>query len=58
MKEEIDGQFSIVTTPDAAKRIFPVCLGAGPEEKTLLLGAIPRAEVGSKENPKKGEKRQ
>ena len=58
LKEEIDGQFSIVPTPDAAERIFPVCLGAGPEEKTLLLGAIPRAEVGSKENPKKGEKRQ
>ena len=58
LKEEIDGQFSIVPTPDAAERIFPVCVGAGPEEKTLLLGAIPRAEVGPKENPKKGEKRQ
>ena len=58
LKEEIDGQFSIVPTPDAAERIFPVCLGAGPEEKTLLLGAIPRAEVGPKENPKKREKRQ
>jgi hypothetical protein len=58
LKEEIDGQFSIVPTPDAAERIFPVCVGAGPEEKTLLLGAIPRAEVGSKDNPKKGEKRQ
>jgi hypothetical protein len=58
LKEEIDGQFSIVPAPDAAERIFPVCLGAGPEEKTLLLGAIPRAEVGSKDNPKKGEKRQ
>jgi hypothetical protein len=58
LKEEIEGQFSIVPTPDAAERIFPVCVGAGPEEKTLLLGAIPRAEVGSKDNPKKGEKRQ
>lgn len=58
LKEEIDGQFSIVPTPDAAERIFPVCFGAGPEEKALLLGAIPRAEVGSKENPKKAEKRQ
>jgi len=58
LKEEIDGQFSIVTTPDTDKRIFPVCVEAGPEEKTLLLGAIPRAEVGPKENPKKGEKRQ
>jgi hypothetical protein len=58
LKEEIAGQFSIVPTPDVAERIFPVCLGAGPEEKMLLLGAIPRAEVGPKENPKKGEKRQ
>ena len=58
LKEEIDGQFSIVPKPDAAERTFPVCLGAGPEEKTLLLGAIPRAEVGPKENPKKEEKRQ
>jgi len=58
LKEEINGQFSIVPTPDGAERIFPVCLGAGPEEKALLLGAIPRAEVGPKENQKKGEKRQ
>jgi len=58
LKEEIDGQFSIVPKPDAAERTFPVCLGAGPEEKTLLLGAIPRAGVGPKENPKKEEKRQ
>jgi hypothetical protein len=58
LKEEIDGEFSVVSTPDVAERIFPVCIGAGPEEKTLLLGAIPRAEVGAKESPKKGEKRQ
>src|SRR6478735_6060116 len=58
LKEEINGQFSIVPTPDGAERIFPVCPGAGPEEKALLLGAIPRAEVGPKENQKKGEKRQ
>jgi hypothetical protein len=58
LKEEIGSQFSIVPTTDRAERIFPVCLGAGPEEKILLLGAIPRAEVGAKETPKKGEKRQ
>jgi hypothetical protein len=58
LKEEIDGEFSVVSTPDVAERIFPVCIGAGPEEKTLLLGAIPRGEVGAKESPKKGEKRQ
>ncbi len=58
LKEHIDGQFSIVPTPDGAERSFPVCLGAGPEEKTLLLGAIPRAEIGPNEKSKKGEKRQ
>ena len=58
LKEKIDSQFSIVPIPDAAERIFPVCPGAGPEEKALLLGALPRGEAGSKENPKKAEKRQ
>jgi hypothetical protein len=58
LKEKIDSEFSIVPMPDAAERIFPVCPGAGPEEKTLLLGALPRAEAGPKENQKKGEKRQ
>jgi len=58
LKEKIDSEFSIVPMPDAAERIFPVCLGAGPEEKALLLGALPRGEAGPKENPKKAEKRQ
>ena len=58
LKEKIDSEFSIVPMPDATERIFPVCPGAGPEEKTLLLGALPRAEAGPKENQKKGEKRQ
>jgi len=58
LKEKIDSEFSIVPIPDAAERIFSVCPGAGPEEKTLLLGALPRAEAGPKENPKKAEKRQ
>jgi len=58
LKEKIDGEFSIVPMPDAAERIFPVCPGAGPEEKALLLGALPRGEAGLKENPKKAEKRQ
>jgi hypothetical protein len=57
LKEEISSQFSIVSTPDVAERIFPVCFGTGPEEKTLLLGAVPRAEVAPKGSPKKPEKR-
>jgi len=58
LKEQIDGQFSIVPTTDRVERTFPICFGAGPEEKMLLLGAAPRTEVEPKESPKKGEKRQ
>ncbi|HEY3661205.1 MAG TPA: hypothetical protein VGK91_08275, partial [Candidatus Udaeobacter sp.] len=58
LKEEIDSEFSIVPTSDIAERIFPFCFGVGPEEKRLLLGATARAQVGPKENPKKGEKQQ
>src|SRR5215468_6605022 len=57
LKEEIDSQFSVVSTLDSAERIFPLCFGTGPEEKALLLGAVPRAENATKENSKKGEKR-
>jgi hypothetical protein len=57
LKEEIGSQFSIVSTPDTAGRIFPLCFGTRPEEKTLLLGALPRAEIATRENSKKAEKR-
>jgi hypothetical protein len=57
LKEDIDSQFSIVSTPDSAERIFPLCFGTGPEEKTLLLGAVPRAEVAPNADEKKREKR-
>ena len=57
LKEEIGSQFSIVSTPDSAERIFPLCFGTGPEEKTLLLGAVPRAEVAPNVDQKKQEKR-
>ena len=57
LKEEIGSQFSIVSTLDGAKRIFPLCFGTGPEVETLLLGAVPRAEVAAKGSPKRGEKR-
>jgi len=52
LKEEISSQFSIVSTPDSAERIFFLCFGTGPEEKTLLLGAVPRAEVTPQARPK------
>jgi hypothetical protein len=57
LKEEIDGQLSLVSTADNTARTFPLCRGTGPEEETLLLGAVPRAEAARQINPKKREKR-
>jgi hypothetical protein len=58
LKEEIGSEFSIVSTPDSTERTFPLCIETGPEEKTLLLGAVPRAEVTPQARPKEREKRQ
>jgi hypothetical protein len=55
--KEIDTQFSVVSTLDSAERIFPLCFGTGPEKKTLLLGAVPRAEAAPQVQQKKPEKR-
>ena len=57
LKEEIDSEFSMVSTSHSAERIFPLCFETGPEEKALLLGAVPRAQDASRESSKKGEKR-
>jgi hypothetical protein len=57
LKREIGSQFSIVSMPDRAGRIFPICFGTSPEEKTLLLGAVPRAEAAPQVQPKKRERR-
>lgn len=57
LKEQVGSDFSVVSTLETAERIFPLCFGTGPEEKALLLGAVPRAEDASRENSKKGEKR-
>src|SRR5262249_29074482 len=57
LKEEIGSQHSIVWTPDTTARRFPLCRGTGPEEQTLLLGALPRAGVARQAAPKKREKR-
>jgi len=57
LKEGIGSQFSIFSTADGAGRTFPLCFGTGPEEKTLLLGAVPRAEVAPSVRPKRREKR-
>jgi hypothetical protein len=57
LKEEIGTDFSVVSKLDSAERVFPLCLGTGPEEKVLFLGAIPRAEDETKGNSKRAEKR-
>ena len=58
LKEELASQFSVVSTPDTAERTFPLCLGTGPEEKVLSLGALPRAQVAENQPSRKTEKRQ
>jgi len=49
---------SAISDPDGVARNFPLCLGASPEEKTLLLGAFPRPETSEESSrPKEREKR-
>jgi hypothetical protein len=57
LNDEIGNHFASVRTPTSAAREFPLCFGTGPEEKTLLLGAVPRAEAGRQTGPKKRQKR-
>jgi hypothetical protein len=47
-----------MSDPDGLARNFPLCLGASPEEKTLVLGAFPRPETGGESSlSKQPEKR-
>ncbi len=55
LKEEMNGQFSDTSVFDSASRTFPLCFGTGPDDKTLLLGAVPRAAAASVA-PKKPKK--
>jgi hypothetical protein len=57
LKEDIGGPLSIVSTPDATARTFPLCDRTGPEEQTLLLGSVPRPEAGRQVAPKRRQKR-
>jgi hypothetical protein len=45
-----------VSNPAGLARNFPLCLGTGPEEKTLVLGAVPRTEA-PRETRAKGQKK-
>jgi hypothetical protein len=59
LHEATDFESLAVSDPDGAARRFPLCLGTSPEEKTLVLGALPRSETGAETSrPKKQEKRQ
>lgn len=50
---------SAISDPDSGARKFSLCLSTSPEEKTLLLGALPRPETGAEmTRPKRQEKRQ
>jgi hypothetical protein len=55
LKEEMNSQYSITSTSDSVSRTFPLCVGTGPEENRLLLGAVPRAEAAPKARPQKPE---
>ena len=47
-----------ISDPDGGVRKFPLCLGSSPEEKALVLGALPRPEPGGETSrPKRQEKR-
>jgi hypothetical protein len=58
LHESGDLQSLAMSDPDGVARNFPLCLGASPEEKILLLGAFPRPETGGESSrPKEREKR-
>lgn len=57
LKEEMNGQSLSTSASDSVSRTFPLCIETGPEDKTLLLGAVPRAQAGSAVRPKKPKKR-
>jgi hypothetical protein len=56
LKEEMGSQHLSTSMSGGGSRIFPLCLGTGLEEKTLLLGVIPRAEAAPLTRPKKRKK--
>jgi hypothetical protein len=57
LKEDSSTPLFGVSNAAGLSRNFPLCLGTGPEEKTLLLGAFPRTEAAPEAPPKKQKKR-
>jgi len=57
LKEDSSTPLFGVSNPAGLARNFPLCLGTGPEEKTLLLGAVPRTEAAPEAPAKRQKKR-
>jgi hypothetical protein len=58
LHENTSFQSLAISDPDSSARKFSLCLGASPEERTLLLGAFARPEAGGEISPpKRQEKR-
>jgi hypothetical protein len=45
LKEDSSAPLFGISNPAGLARNFPLCLGTSPEEKTLVLGALPRTEA-------------
>jgi hypothetical protein len=57
LKEDSNPALLGVSNPAGLARNFPLCLGTSPEEKTLVLGAVPRAEAAPEVPAKRQKKR-
>src|SRR5213594_1055405 len=57
LQEDAGPQSLAISDPDGAARRLLLCLGTSPEEKTLLLGALPRAETTVEATRSSGQKK-
>ncbi len=57
LKEDSSTPLFGVSNPAGLARNFPLCSGTGPEEKILLLGALPRIEAAPEASAKTQNKR-
>ena len=57
LQEDAGSQSLAISDPDGAARKLLLCLGTSPEEKTLTLGALPRAETNVEATRSKGQKK-
>jgi hypothetical protein len=58
LHEATDFESLAISDPDGGARTFPLCLGTSPEEKALLLGALPRSETGAETSRQKEQEKQ